>query len=211
LYFVTSTLPSVVATAQTASPALLPAQLGVDVVVAVRLSKAPQLVPLNSVAVSPPATSRATQTTLPAAKEVQLGADVICPPTVVRALHVVPLNFVSTSAPVVPMAAQNAFPDPSPVQLGADAMIPAMLFQPPQVLVVNSSTIIVSERPRAAQTTLLLASEAHDGSPITVVVPIDTKLLQLARAKGAIGRHMIKTSQLTINRRCIFPSCALCL
>jgi hypothetical protein len=142
---------------------------------------------------------------------VQLGAEVICPPTVVRALHVVPSNSVYTSAAFVFMAAQNTFPDPSPVQLGADAMNPAMLFQPPQVLVVNLFTIMVSERPRAAQMASPLVREAHDRSPIMVVFPIDTKLLQLAHAECAGRRHAITSSQLKVNLLFMLRACLVLL
>jgi hypothetical protein len=186
------------------SPALLLAQLGADVVSALRLTKGPQVVPLNTVAVSPPATSRATQTHFPAEKEAQLGTDVICPPTAFRGLHVEPLKFAITSSLAVPMAAQITSPDPSSVQLGLEAINPEMLSHPLHLPPLISFTIIVFRRPRAAQIAFPVVRKVHDRSPIVVVVPIETKPLQLARAGCASRRHPITTNQVKHNLYFIF-------
>jgi hypothetical protein len=109
--------------------------------------------------------------------------------TVAGELQVLPLKIETCRLPVVAVAAQITLPPPSLAQLGSELTVIAKVFHPFQAVPFSSSTIMAALPVRTAQTTCPVTTNAHDGLPTPVAVPVETNAPQEAEAAGIIPRQ----------------------
>jgi hypothetical protein len=125
----------------------------------------------------------------------QLGAENRDAETVVGVLQAVPLKMETCRPPVVEVAAQITEPLPLLVQLGSETTEETRIFQPDHVVPLNSFTMSAALPVRTAHTTWSLETAAHDGLPIPVKVPVDTKGPQLACTQGTKAAQADKNNR----------------
>lgn len=164
-------------------------QAGAEVAVVETLANALHELPLKTLYAKPPLEFRAAHSTCPEVYRAQLGAENSELVTFSGLLHIPPLNSVHCKFPFVAVAAQMIFPVPSFVQLGSELTAPARFVHFPHVEPLNALTMSTALPLRTAHTTEPEATWAHDGFPMPVPVPVETKLPQVADAAGHKRRH----------------------
>src|SRR5579862_140908 len=108
-----------------------------------------------------------------------------------------PLKMVVNRCPLVAAAAQITSPAPLLVQLGFDATVPTRFAHVLHAVPLNSLTIIWLDPARTAQTALPVGTNAQEGLPKPVAVPVEMKLLQAADAGWQDARAAHKIGMLS--------------
>jgi hypothetical protein len=104
----------------------------------------------------------------------------------------VPLRIATSREPVAAVAVQNTFPAPSLVQDGLEATAPVSTFHDPHFVPLYSFTIMADFSLKTAQATCSLDTDAHEGLPMPVVVPVEEKPVQLACERGTMMKVTIR-------------------
>src|SRR5215469_1924592 len=100
------------------------------------------------------------------------------------------------------VAPQITSPPPLLVQDGSELTVPVRVIQVPHFVPLNTFTMSWEPPLRTAQATSSVEAKAQDGLPIAVAAPVETKLPQVAEARGTQPRHKGR-SNIQVKRRFI--------